>query len=98
MEAETAEENKAAFLAWVRLNKWITPALKLVLPVNNESNSLILLPVPKHGYHGLFLEFNIEAKGNHAALDALLDQAYSVAACRTWFEGRRVIEGYLRNV
>ncbi len=62
----------------------------------------ICLPVPRGGYHGLFIELKRTQGGEvspeqTAWLDALRAQGYRAEVCKGWEPAVRVIEEYLKQ-
>ena len=91
----TVEDHKKAFEAWISQSKGKIPHLNLLLPIGTNSESILLLPVARNGYHGLILDF--DARRNGELLHALTDQAYSVVDCRTWVSAARFTLSYLED-
>lgn len=62
----------------------------------------ILLPVPRGGYHGLFIELK-RVKGGRVSeeqrawLDRLNGLGYLARVCRGWLDARNVILKYLKE-
>lgn len=61
----------------------------------------ICLPVPRGGYHGLFIELKRRKGGTVSEdqrewIDALTRQGYRAVVCRGWDAARAEIELYLR--
>lgn len=63
----------------------------------------IHLPVPRGGYHGLYIELK-KQRGNTTTenqdfwLEALSEQGYSTAVCKGWEEASKVILNYLEGL
>ena len=67
----------------------------------------IMLPVARHGFHGLFIELKTPAENGKRAgratkeqlqwLTDLSDQGYFTAVCFGWDSAKTTIEGYLKD-
>ena len=62
----------------------------------------LFLPVPRGGYHGLFVEMKRTKGGRvsreqQAWLEALRFRGYAAAVCRGWEVAARVIEWYIKQ-
>lgn len=67
----------------------------------------IMLPVARHGFHGLFIELKTPAENGKRAgratkeqlqwLTDLSDQGYLTAVCFGWDSAKTTIEGYLED-
>lgn len=63
----------------------------------------LCLPVPRQGYHGLFIELKVDRKKSRATrlqrewLTALREQGYKAVICYGWEEGARVLQEYLQG-
>lgn len=60
----------------------------------------IFLPVPRHEYHGMFIEMKRRQGGkisDHQEewLESLADQGYAVKVCYGWEEAAEALEEYL---
>lgn len=60
----------------------------------------LCLPVPRMGYHGMYIELKRQRGGRVSAeqtewIEALVRQKYCVAVCHGWEEARQQILGYL---
>ena len=61
----------------------------------------LMLPIPMHGYHGLFVE--MKQKGGRLSeeqrrwLNMLNEVGYLAVMCRGWEEARDEIERYMKN-
>lgn len=61
----------------------------------------IFLPVPRAGFHGLYIELKRQKGGRASAAQIdwarmLIDQGYSVHICKGWEAARDVILDYIR--
>jgi hypothetical protein len=66
-----------------------------------------MLPVARHGYHGLFIELKVPKAENKPAgklsdeqkswIDALKHNGYKVATCYGWIEAAEVLTNYMEN-
>ena len=61
----------------------------------------LMLPIPMHGYHGLFIEMKKPGgrlEGNQKRwLLALTDLGYLAICCRGWEEARYALQGYMET-
>jgi len=62
----------------------------------------LCLPVPRGGFHGLYIELKRLRGGRlseqqRAWLDALGKQGYAVAVCKGWEEAAETIQRYLEG-
>lgn len=61
----------------------------------------VCLPVPRGGYHGLYIEMKRRRGGRVSQdqaewIDALIHQGYVAVVCRGWLEASEEIEKYLK--
>ncbi len=93
---ECIADHKDAFGKWVVDNREVNPFLKLLFPIEikNSDKDTLILPVSRHGYHGLVLRFSCEH--HNEILGYLQEQAYSVAICKNWKGAVNAITGYLK--
>lgn len=89
-------DHKEAFGKWVVDNREENPLLKLLFQIELPSSDkdTLLLPVSRHGYHGLILK--LSCIDHDEALGKLQDQAYSVVVCKNWHGAVNAITGYLK--
>ena len=62
----------------------------------------LCLPVPRGGWHGLYIELKRTKGGRVSAdqkawLDALREQGYAAAVCHGWEDAARIILWYIRE-
>ena len=61
----------------------------------------LCLPVPRGGYHGLYIELKVgrnkPTEHQRAWLDHLTEAGYSTQVCYGWEAAKESIEGYLRG-
>ena len=89
---EDIEDHKIAFETWVERNTQYHPELKLLFGVDDGTESTVFLPVPRGGYHGMFICFDIH---DHDWLLGVQEQAYFVVPVKVWTEASSNIVRYL---
>lgn len=62
----------------------------------------VMIPLARHGYHGLFIEMKSD-KGNVSStqrkyLDFLTEEGYRAKVCKGFEEAKREIEWYLEKI
>lgn len=84
-------------------NKKIAEAARMKREGLLSGVSDVMLPVSRHGYHGLYIELKIKSRGKVSVnqkwwITSVIEQGYRAIVCKGWECASKVILQYLEEV